>query len=68
MMPYTAAELAAWCGGRWEPAGPARIAGVSNDSRSLGAGCVYVALRGARFDGHAFLDEAFGKGACGALV
>ena len=36
----------------------ARFAGVSTDSRTLRAGDLFVALRGERFDGHAFLEAA----------
>ena len=38
------------------------------DSRTLKAGDLFVALRGARFDGHAFVGEAMEKGAAGAIV
>ena len=38
------------------------------DSRTLKAGDLFVALRGARFDGHAFVGEAIEKGAAGAIV
>lgn len=46
-----------WCAG-----------GVSIDSRSLAAGDLFVALRGPRHDGHAFLADAFARGAVAALV
>ncbi len=45
-----------------------RVSGVSCDSRTLQAGELFVALRGKRFDGHAFLKEVFQKGAACALV
>lgn len=41
---------------------------VSNDTRKLRQQALYVALRGERFDGHAFLEQAKQSGACGALV
>jgi UDP-N-acetylmuramoyl-tripeptide--D-alanyl-D-alanine ligase len=41
---------------------------VVHDSRLVQEGDLFVALRGAHADGHAFLDDAFGRGACGALV
>ena len=41
---------------------------VSTDSRTLAAGDLFVALRGARFDGHDFLERAVGAGAAGAVV
>ena len=41
---------------------------VRTDTRALGPGDLFVALRGERFDGHAFLAEARGAGATGAVV
>ena len=37
---------------------PDTIEAVGTDSRSLPPGCLFVALRGERFDGHAFIEEA----------
>ena len=45
-----------------------RACGVSIDSRSLQPEDLFVALRGDRRDGHAFLGDAFDKGASAALV
>lgn len=60
-------EVAAWSGGLYE--GPdLPIAGVSIDSRKTGPGELFIPLRGARQDGHAFLGEAFASGAAAALV
>jgi UDP-N-acetylmuramoyl-tripeptide--D-alanyl-D-alanine ligase len=61
-------QLAAWCAGRWSrlPAEPLR--GASNDTRSLGAGDLFVALSGEHSDGHDFVEKAFEKGAAAALV
>lgn len=49
--------------------GPAEWAatGLSNDTRSLRAGDLFVALKAAR-DGHAFVAAAFERGAAAALV
>lgn len=44
------------------------IRGASTDTRTLAPGALFVALRGARFDGHAFLAEAQARGAAAALV
>ncbi len=41
---------------------------VSQDSRSLASGALFVALRGERFDGHQFLARAAQQGAVAALV
>lgn len=42
--------------------------GVAFDSREVGAGDLFVALRGEATDGHKFVDGAFGNGAAGAIV
>ena len=41
---------------------------VGTDTRNLQAGELFVAIRGANFDGHDFLRKAAAKGAAGALV
>lgn len=46
----------------------ALIGGFSVDTRSLERGDVFVALRGARVDGHDFVSEALQKGAAACLV
>jgi len=42
--------------------------GVSIDTRTLGGGDLFVALRGESGDGHGFVAEAMAKGAAGAMV
>lgn len=42
--------------------------GVSTDSRTIGAGELFVALRGDRFDGHHYVRDVLAKGAAAALV
>jgi UDP-N-acetylmuramoyl-tripeptide--D-alanyl-D-alanine ligase len=44
------------------------VTGVSIDSRSLGVGEAFVAIRGHRLDGHAFLAEAAARGAACLVV
>jgi UDP-N-acetylmuramoyl-tripeptide--D-alanyl-D-alanine ligase len=39
-----------------------------HDSRLVQKRDLFVALKGARTDGHAFLEEAFTRGACGAII
>ncbi|MFN0315553.1 MAG: UDP-N-acetylmuramoyl-tripeptide--D-alanyl-D-alanine ligase [Burkholderiales bacterium] len=46
----------------------ARFGGVTTDSRQMNAGDLLVAIRGERFDGHAFVADALGAGAAGAIV
>ena len=41
---------------------------VSTDTRHLLPGQLYVALCGEHFDGNEFVQQAFEKGACGAIV
>ncbi|MCF8177741.1 MAG: UDP-N-acetylmuramoyl-tripeptide--D-alanyl-D-alanine ligase [Sulfuritalea sp.] len=46
----------------------AEFSGVSTDSRSIGVGELFVALKGERFDGHAYVADVISRGATGALV
>jgi UDP-N-acetylmuramoyl-tripeptide--D-alanyl-D-alanine ligase len=46
----------------------ARLAGVSIDSRTVGAGELFVAIHGPRHDGHAFVAAALERGALAAVV
>ncbi len=60
--------LAAWCDGHWCPGPPARLTGVSHDSRRLPHGALFVALRGDRFDGHQFAEAVWRAGASAILA
>ena len=51
-----------------ENSGNVAFCGVSTDSRKIGAGQLFVALRGENFDGHEFLETAIASGAVAALV
>src|SRR5580765_7263062 len=65
----TVGWLAAAVAGRIVSGDPDQVVGdIVTDSRSLQAGDFFVALRGARFDGHEFVAEAFKRGAMGAIV
>ncbi|OYY95541.1 MAG: hypothetical protein B7Y41_03295 [Hydrogenophilales bacterium 28-61-23] len=44
------------------------ITAVSTDSRDLPAGCLFVALKGPRFDGHKFAAKALEQGAAAVMV
>jgi UDP-N-acetylmuramoyl-tripeptide--D-alanyl-D-alanine ligase len=49
--------------------GPDDVAStVETDSRAVGPGSLFVAIDGERLDGHAFVGDAFARGAVGALV
>jgi len=49
-------------------AAPDVIRGIATDTRDLSPGALFVALKGERFDGHGFVEEAFRGGAAAALV
>jgi UDP-N-acetylmuramoyl-tripeptide--D-alanyl-D-alanine ligase len=61
------ADAAAAIGARTS-GGDARFEGVSTDTRSVRAGELFFALRGERFDGHAFLERAQAAGAVAGVV
>jgi len=44
------------------------VRGVSIDTRSIGAGAIFVAIRGALSDGHDYLPQAAARGAAAAIV
>jgi UDP-N-acetylmuramoyl-tripeptide--D-alanyl-D-alanine ligase len=44
------------------------LTAVSTDTRGVAAGQLFIALRGARFDAHDFLDQAVASGAAALLV
>jgi len=62
-------ELAAAVGGQ-VVAGRAdiEVGGVAIDSRLVSRGDLFVAIRGQRFDGHRFVNDAASKGAAGLVV
>ena len=45
-----------------------RVHEVTNDSRKAGPGSLFCAIRGAKADGHLFLDEVVKKGAAGVVI
>ena len=68
-MPIFSPEfLARATGGVWTRRPERSLTGFTQDTRTLQAGDVFVALRTERRDGHAFLAEARAKGAAAALV
>ena len=65
----TAADVATAAGGRLVSGAPSTPVGrVSIDSRTAAAGDFFFAIRGERFDGHAFVADAVAKGAAGVVV
>ncbi len=63
---WTSAHVAAAIGGRASAMFQAN--GVAFDSREVGPGDLFIALKGETTDGHRFLDQAFAQGAAGAIV
>ena len=65
----TAAHIAAATGGRIARGTPDQpVARIAIDSRTLAPGDFFVAIRGERFDGHAFVGDAIARGAAGVMV
>ena len=44
------------------------VSGVAFDSREIGPGDLFIALKGEHSDGHLHVEQAFASGAAGALV
>ncbi|MEO9130240.1 MAG: UDP-N-acetylmuramoyl-tripeptide--D-alanyl-D-alanine ligase [Sphingomonas sp.] len=63
---WTSAEIAAATGGT--ASADFDATGVTFDSREVGPGDLFVALKGEMSDGHKFLDQSSERGASGALV
>lgn len=67
-------QILAWTGGRLQETGEAGIdeslvfTALCTDTRSLVPGCLFVALRGQRFDGHDYAAKALAQGAKAVLV
>ncbi|HYI64840.1 MAG TPA: UDP-N-acetylmuramoyl-tripeptide--D-alanyl-D-alanine ligase [Allosphingosinicella sp.] len=63
---WTAAEIAEASGGTVY--GDFDAAGAAFDSREIGPGDLFIAMKGEATDGHRFVEQAFAAGAAGALV
>src|SRR5690625_1077611 len=69
MQPHSAADVATFVGGDVVQGRPeAMLVEVTTDSRRAAPGQLFVPLRGARFDGHDFIEDALGAGAAGVFV
>ncbi|WP_239311147.1 MULTISPECIES: UDP-N-acetylmuramoyl-tripeptide--D-alanyl-D-alanine ligase [unclassified Frankia] len=70
MIPLCLREVAAVVGGRLDavPDPDAPVTGVVIDSRQVGAGALFVAVPGARVDGHDFAADAVRAGAVAVLA
>jgi UDP-N-acetylmuramoyl-tripeptide--D-alanyl-D-alanine ligase len=63
---WTSAEIAAAVAGT--ATAEFAVGGVAFDSREIGPGDLFVAMKGEATDGHRFVDEAFASGATGAIT
>ncbi len=70
MRPFSLADAIALTGGQCRLGDVVQrtFSGVSTDTRKIGRGDLFVALRGDNFDGHRFLAKARDSGAVGAIV
>lgn len=69
-MEITVGEAALACGGELTGGGSARekIPGICADTRELGPGEFFAALRGENADGHSYIGQALRKGAGGVIA
>jgi len=68
-LPLTAADIVRATGGRLlQGSTDDDIAGIGIDTRTIGPGQLFVAIRGERFDGHDFVAAAIAGGAKGVVV
>lgn len=72
MFKITMAELAEVCQGTWLPGAQdfenIPFSGISIDSRTVKKGDLFIAIRGERFDGHDFVEDALHRGAAGVVA
>lgn len=66
MEAFTLTQAAAWTAGK--ACGEAEIKSVSKDSNKIGEGCLFLAIKGERFDGHDFIEKAIENGAAAVLT
>lgn len=59
-------EIAKACGGTYST--EAEIKGVCIDTRKITEGCLFICIKGERFDAHTFVNEAFEKGAAAVMI
>ncbi|MCD6495613.1 UDP-N-acetylmuramoyl-tripeptide--D-alanyl-D-alanine ligase [Candidatus Bipolaricaulota bacterium] len=65
---FTPQQIAEIVRGRILKGCDARVVRVIHDSRRIEPGDLFIAIKGERTDGHAFLAQAFERGACGAII
>jgi UDP-N-acetylmuramoyl-tripeptide--D-alanyl-D-alanine ligase len=67
-MKLTLGQVADWIHAEGDFVTIAEAVGYSIDSRTIGAGELFFAVKGDRFDGHDFVEAALANGAVGAVV
>ena len=67
-MKLTLGQIADWIHAEGEFDTSAEAVGYSIDSRTIGAGDLFFAVRGERVDGHDFVEAALADGAVAAVV
>lgn len=67
-MNLTLEEITEHVGGRLHGAGTADVRGYSIDSRTIKRGELFFAIKGPRFDGHEFVEQAAQRNAAGIVV
>ncbi|MBS3896150.1 UDP-N-acetylmuramoyl-tripeptide--D-alanyl-D-alanine ligase [Silanimonas sp.] len=67
MRPVALGEIARWTGGRLIGA-DTTVDAIATDTRTLAPGALFIALRGERFDAHAFIAAAEAAGAAAVMV
>ena len=63
---WTLSEIAEAVGGSAH--GDFEVGGVAFDSREIGPGDLFIAMKGGATDGHLFVEKALAAGASGAMV
>lgn len=66
MIPLKLSEIAKCCNGTYNC--DVEINSVVIDTRKIEKGCLFICIKGERFDAHQFIDEAFEKGAAAVMV
>lgn len=61
-------ELARVLKSQWPGKDDQRCTAICTDTRNITPGALFIALRGERFDGHAYVAQALEQGACGVVV
>ena len=67
-MKLTLGQVADGIHAEGDVASEVEVTGYSIDSRTIGAGDLFFAVRGERMDGHDYVEAAFANGAVGAVV